>query len=145
VCVFIELDNRKWPSYKELYANPAMKPFGTDNERVILCYSEVNEMCRSTHNPLPVAELHQNMLADFSRLLGAIGVFIMDDESVTGHRKLLHGLHNFPGSPGHSHDRMATMGFGGDVSGLDICTLVFDPTQLTITDDVIVPGTIDWV
>jgi hypothetical protein len=97
------------------------------------------------HVYLPVAELHQHLLADFSRPIGDIGVFVADDESGTGHLKLLHWLHNFPGSPGRSPDRMATMGFGGDVSGLDICTSAFDPTQLAITDDVIVPGTIDRV
>jgi hypothetical protein len=37
------------------------------------------------------------------------------------------------------------MGFEGEVSGLDICTLAFDPTQLAITDDVVVPGSVDRV
>jgi hypothetical protein len=99
----------------------------------------------STHNPLPVAELHQHILADFGRPIGAIGVFVTDDESGTDCLKLLHGQHNFPGSPGHSRDRMVTMGFEGDFYGMDICTLAFDPTQMAITDDVIVPGTIDRV
>jgi hypothetical protein len=84
-------------------------------------------------------------LADFSRPIGAIGVFVADDESDTGRLTLLRGLHNFPGSPGHSRDRMVTMGFEGDVYGLGICTLSFDPTQLAITDDVIVHGAIDRV
>jgi hypothetical protein len=105
----------------------------------------VNEIWRSNHNPLSVAKLHQNILADFSRPIGDIGVFVTDDESNTGRLKLLHGLHNFPGSPWHSRDCMVTMGFEGDISGMDICTLAFDPTQLAITDDVIVPGTIDRV
>jgi hypothetical protein len=155
---FTELEKRKWPRfrrqpptyYEELYVDRASNPFVTDDKRVILCYSEVNEMWRSTHNN-PLSVLWPNftntfyILADLSRPIGAIGVFVADDESDIGHLKLLHDLHNFPGPPGHSSDRMVTMGFEGDVSGLDICTLAFDLTQLAITDNVIVPGTIDRV
>jgi hypothetical protein len=40
---------------------------------------------------------------------------------------------------------MVTMGFGGEVSGVDVCTIAFDETQLAITANVIVPGTLERV
>jgi hypothetical protein len=88
---------------------------------------------------------HQNILADFSRLIGVIGVFVADYESGTDRLKLLHGLQSFPGNPGYSRDRMAIMGFEGEVSGLDICTVAFAPTHLAITDYVTVPDSVDRV
>jgi hypothetical protein len=68
-----------------------------------------------------------------------------DDESGIGRLKLMHGLHSFPGTPGHSRDRMVTMAFEGDVAGIDIRTVAFDPSQLEVTTDVVVPGTLDRV
>jgi hypothetical protein len=100
--------------YEELYADPTK--------------NQANEFWRSTHNPLTVEALHQNILADFSRPIKDIGVFVDDDESGTGRLKLLHGLHSFPGTPGHSRDRMVTMTFEGDVVGIGICAVAFDPS-----------------
>jgi hypothetical protein len=40
---------------------------------------------------------------------------------------------------------MVTMGFEGGVSGVDVCTVAFDATQLSITDDVIFSGTLERV
>jgi hypothetical protein len=71
-------------NYKELYADPTNNPFGKEEELVALCYSEVNEFWRATHSPLTVEALHQNIIADFSRTIGAVGVFVYDDESGTG-------------------------------------------------------------
>jgi hypothetical protein len=71
-------------TYGELYSNPALNPFGNKAENTLLCFSSVNEVWRSTHEPLSVEALHQNILADFSRPIGAIGVFVADDESGTG-------------------------------------------------------------
>jgi hypothetical protein len=98
-------------TYEELYAYPTKNPFGKEEDLVSLCYSEVNEFWRANHSPLTVEELHQNILADFSRLIGAVGVFVDDDESGTGWLKLMHGLHSFPGTSGHSRDHMVTMAF----------------------------------
>jgi hypothetical protein len=99
----------------------------------------------TTHNSLSVEALHQNILADFSPPIGAVGVFVSDKASCSGCLKFLHDLHSFPGAPGHSRERMVTMGYEGDVSGLDICTVAFDPDQLAITADTIVPGTLERV
>jgi hypothetical protein len=92
-----------------------------------------------------VEALHQNILANFCRPIGEIVVFIQEDDSGTGRLKLLHGIHSFPGGPGLSLDCMVTMGFDGGVSGVDVCTVTFDATQLSIMDDIVVPGTLERV
>jgi hypothetical protein len=112
---------------------------------VALCYSKVNEFWRATHSPLTVEALNQNVLADFSRPIGAVGVFVDDDESGTGRLKLLHGLHSYPGTPGYSRDRMVTMSFEGDAAGIDVCTVAFNASQLEVTLDVFMPSTLDRV
>jgi hypothetical protein len=54
----------------------------------------------------------------------------------------LHGIQLFPGIPGQNRDRLKTFTFEGDVVGVDMATIAFDPSQLAITDDIIVPGSI---
>jgi hypothetical protein len=39
---------------------------------------------------------------------------------------------------------MVTMAFEGDVAGIDICTVALDISQLEVTTNVVVPGTLDW-
>jgi hypothetical protein len=85
------------------------------------------------YSPLTVEALHQNILAVFSRPIGAVGFFVDDNESGTGRLKLMHGLHRLPGTPGHSHDHMVTMAFKGDVEGIYILTVTFDPSWLEVT------------
>jgi hypothetical protein len=91
-------------TYGELYADPANNPFGREEESVAAYYTEVNEFWRATHSPLTVEALHQNILADFSRPIGSVGVFVYDDELGTGRLKLLHGLQLYPAPP----DRVVT-------------------------------------
>jgi hypothetical protein len=57
----------------------------------------------------------------------------------------MHGLHSFPDTPGHSRDHMVTMAFEWDMAGIGICTVAFYPSQLEVTPDVVVPGTLDRV
>jgi hypothetical protein len=74
-----------------------------------------------------------------------VGVLVYDDESGTGRLNLLHGLHSFPGTPGYSRDQMVTMAFEGDVAGIDVSTVASDASQLEVTPDIVVPGTLDRV
>jgi hypothetical protein len=85
-------------NYGELYSSPACNPFGTEDEAVLRGYLAMDSLWRATHDPLSVEALHQNILADFCRPIGAIGVFVQDDESGTSRLKLPHGIHSFPGS-----------------------------------------------
>jgi hypothetical protein len=48
----------------------------------------------------------------------------------------------FPGIPGQTRDRLKTFAFEGEVVGVDMATIAFDPSQLAITDDIIFPGSI---
>jgi hypothetical protein len=92
--------------------------------------------------PLSSEALLQNILADFSRPIGGIGIFVPDGDSPTGILKLLHGLASYPGTPGRSRDRVKVFGYEGDVSGVDISTVAFSSQQLHITPDVIFPGSV---
>jgi hypothetical protein len=132
-------------SYSELYADAARNPFRLDEEGKEMCYAAIYEVWRSTLNPMTVKTLHQNILTDFSRPVGALGIFVQDAGSATGVLKLVHGVHSFPGSPGQTRDRMTTLAFEGDVSGVDICTVAFEPKQLEIMVDVNVPGSMERV
>jgi hypothetical protein len=130
------------PIYIELYEDTIKNPFGEEEEERDICYGAIYEVWRSTHAPLSSETLLQNNLAEFSRPIGVIGVFVPDQESPTGILKLLHGLASFPGTPGRPRDRMKVFRYGGYVSGLDISTVAFSSQQLNITPDVIVPGSL---
>jgi hypothetical protein len=110
-----------------------------------MCYAAIYEVWRSMLNPMTVETLHQNILADFSRPVGALGIFVQDAGSATGVLKLVHGVHSFPGAPGQTRYRMTTLAFEGDVSGIDICTVAFEPKQLEIMVDANVPGSMERV
>jgi hypothetical protein len=107
------------------------------------CYRAVYETWRAKGAPLTVGKLHHNIMADFSRPIGGIGVFVVDKESASGTLQVLHSAQSYPGSPGVSRDRLTTFLSEGDVDGLDIATVAFDENQLAITADVIVPGSVD--
>jgi hypothetical protein len=70
---------------------------------------------------------------------------VQDAGSATGVLKLVHGVHSFPGAPGQTRDRITTLAFEGDVSGVDICTVAFEPKQLAIMADGNVPGSMERV
>jgi hypothetical protein len=69
-------------------------------------------------------------------------VFVPNKSSPTGVLRVLHGIQLFPGIPGQTRDCLKTFAFEGDVVGVDMVTIAFDPSQLAITDDIIVPGSI---
>jgi hypothetical protein len=127
-------------TYGELYSDPTKNPFGIDDDNKEVCYSGMYQVWRATSAPMTTAILHRNVLADFSRPIGGIGIFVADDDSPTGILKFLHRVESFPGTPGHSRDRMVSLCYEGDVSGCDICTVGFDENQLALTPDVIIPG-----
>jgi hypothetical protein len=123
-----------------LYSDPVKNLFGLENEKKEICYSSIYQLWRATNAPLTVEALHENVLADFHRPVGGIDIFVADDESSTGILKFLHRVESFPGTPGHSRDRMMSFCYEGDVSGCDINAVAFDENQLDITPDGILPG-----
>jgi hypothetical protein len=95
---------------------------------------------RATNAPLTVEALQQNMLADLSQPVGGIGIFVADNESATIILMFLHRVESFPGTPGHSRDRMTSLCCEGDVSGCYISTVAFGENQLAVTPNIVVPG-----
>jgi hypothetical protein len=110
-----------------------------------MCYAAIYEVWCSTLNPMTIETPHQNIIPDLNRLVGALGILVQDAGSATGVLKLVHGMHSFPGSPGQTRYRMTTLALEGNVSGVDICTVAFEPNQLEIMDDGNVPGSMERV
>jgi hypothetical protein len=127
-------------TYSELYADPGRNPFGIEDERKEVCYSGMYQVWRATTATLTEPTSHQNVLADFSRPIGCICIYVADDKSPTGILKFLNRVKSFPGTPGRSRDIMVSLCCEGDVSGVDISTFAFDGIQLEVTPNVVVPG-----
>jgi hypothetical protein len=98
-------------SSREMYLDPNRNPFDDNDVIKEMFYLNICEVWQSMHASLTIDVLYQNMLADFSRPAGAVGLFVLYDYSRTGCLKFVHGLQSFPVAPGHIHDRMVTMGF----------------------------------
>jgi hypothetical protein len=126
-------------TYRELYSEPANNPFGLDKTSKDSGYEAVYDVWRAASGALEVDVLLQNFLADCSRPIGGIGVFVSDGTSSTGVLEVLHGVSIYPGAPGQARDRMQVFASLGDVEGVDVATVAFDANQLPITPDVFVP------
>jgi hypothetical protein len=49
-----------------------------------MSYGEIYSVFQSTQAPLTISVLHQNIMADFSRCVGGLGMFVQDGSSATG-------------------------------------------------------------
>jgi hypothetical protein len=126
-------------TYSKLYSEDTMSPFGTETKAG---YATVFNSWRVDARPPTVGKLLEDVVADFARPMGGIGIFVEDSESATGHLVVAHGLQPFHGIPGrNTQDRKLLFGFKGDVVGVDIATVAMDNTQWEITVAVNVPGT----
>jgi hypothetical protein len=132
-------------NYIELYSETTNNSFGTEEAEKDLCYEALYDVLRATTRALTVDVLVQNILADFSRPIGGIGVFVPDGTSITGVLEAMHVLTSCPGIPDQSRDWMKPFALLCDVARVDIATVAFDHNQLSVTVDVIVPGTIERV
>jgi hypothetical protein len=133
---------RVYTSFAEFYAEPANHPFGVFEDDLEAFTHDVFEVFRAEGLPLDEVELLQNIQADLCLPIGEIGVFVPYEASPTGVLRVLSGIQLFPGIPGQTRDRLKTFAFEGDVVGVDMATITFDPSQLAITDDIIVTGSI---
>jgi hypothetical protein len=126
-------------NYSELYSDDTINPFGTETNAG---YAAVFNSWRVDARPPTVGKLLEDVVADFARPMGGIGIFVEDGESATGHLVVAHGLQPFHGIPGrNTQDRKLLFGFEGDVVGVDIATVAMDTTQWEITVAVNVPRT----
>jgi hypothetical protein len=71
-------------TYRELYSEPANNPFGLEEAGRDSGYEAVCEVWRATSGALEADVLLQNILADCSRPIGGIGLFVSDGTSSTG-------------------------------------------------------------
>jgi hypothetical protein len=71
-------------THKSIYNDRTHNPFGPDDEDQELFYGAIYSVFRPTHAPLSVAVRHNNIVADFSRCVGGIGIFVQDDNLATG-------------------------------------------------------------
>jgi hypothetical protein len=53
-------------------------------------YADVSKIWRTSPGPKTVKKLHQDTLADFSRPIGDIGIFVEDTRSTAGVLKILY-------------------------------------------------------
>jgi hypothetical protein len=95
---------------------------------------------RLEDSPPTVEELEQEILTDFLKPIGVLGIMVVDSESKTGHLKITHGFARYSSRAGQANlDRAATFCFEGEVDGTDASNVAFDRDQLGITPYVNVP------
>jgi hypothetical protein len=127
-------------TYGELYEDDALNPFGSETKAG---YRAVFHSWRVETRPQTVERVLGDLVSEFFRLIGGIGVFFKDDESASGHLEVAHGIQPYHGIPGrHIQDRKIPFGFEGDVTGVDIPTVALDKSQWKITALVNISGTI---
>jgi hypothetical protein len=126
-------------TYSELYGDATMNHFGTETKAG---YGAVFHIWRVETRPPTVDIVLEDVVADFSRPIGGIGVFVEDDESATGHLEVAHGIQPYHGIPGrHTQDHKIPFGFAGDITGVDITTVALDKAQWEMTASVNISGT----
>jgi hypothetical protein len=133
-------------TYCELFAEAASDPFGSEEEEAAACIAAVYLNWRTTSDPPDVEEVEDDIISDFSRPIGGIGMFVQHERTATRVFEVLHGFQKFPGVPGKTgRESKQLFCYVGDVLGVDLHTVAFDEEQLETTMAVNVPATIDWV
>jgi hypothetical protein len=127
-------------TFGQRYNNHARNPLGSDadevSEAIRIIYAEWRAEDAAPKN----TELEDDILADFSLPIGAVGMFVADGSSPTGRLKLFHGFERYTGSVGRvDPDRKVNFCLEGGVDGTDVFTVAFDPNQLGVTPYVNVP------
>jgi hypothetical protein len=93
-----------------------------------------------------VDDVEEDIILDFLRQIGGIGMFVQHERSATGVLKVLHGFQKLPGVPDKTcRERKQLFCYVGNILGVDFHTVSFDGEQLETTMAVNVPATIDQV
>jgi hypothetical protein len=93
-----------------------------------------------------VDDIENDIISDFSRPIGGVGMFVENERSPTGILQVTHGFEKFPGVPGKTgRERKQLFCYVGDVVGVDLQTVVFDEEQLETTSSFNVPASLDLV
>jgi hypothetical protein len=91
-------------------------------------------------------EVQEDLMLDFTQLVGEVIAFVEDMRSPTGVLKVLHGFQRFARVPGKpDKERKQVSGYEGGVTVVDMATVAFDEEQLDYVSAVNVPRTIESI
>jgi hypothetical protein len=121
-------------SFTHLYDDHAHNPLGTTEEEIAEAYHVIYTAWRTSDKTPMVEIMEEEIISDFVLPIGAVGMFIAEEESPTCQLKLRHGFDQFACTAGHVNpDCRVDFCFEGDVDGTDIFTVLFDPNQHGVT------------
>jgi hypothetical protein len=133
-------------TYSELFNEPANNPFGQDIGKQERCIASMYLNWRTNADAPDPDEVQEDLLLDFTRLVGGVVAFVRDTSSPAGILKVLHGFQRFPGVPGKTdQERKQVFCYEGEVTGVDMVTVSFDEEQLDYVSAGNVPRTIERV
>jgi hypothetical protein len=127
-------------TFGQRYNDRARNPLGADADEVAEALRIIYAEWRAEDSAPKNTDLEEDILADFSLPIGAVGVFDADGSSPTGRLKLFHGFERYTVSVGRvDPDRKVNFCMEGGVDGTDVFTVAFDPNKLELTPYVNVP------
>jgi hypothetical protein len=131
-------------NYSEIFNEPTNNPFRQDLKKQEKCIAALYLNWRTNANAPGPYEVLEDLLLDFTRLVGGVTAFVADPHSPTGVLKVLHGFQRFAIVPGKTdQERKQVFCYEGDVASVDMVTVAFDEEQLDYASAVNVPRTID--
>jgi hypothetical protein len=118
-------------TYGELFSEPTNDPFGQDSGKQAKCIAAVYLNWRTNADAPDPDEVQDDLMLDFTGLVGGVVAFVEDSRSPTGVLKVLHGFQRFVGIPGRTDkERKQVLCYEGGVTGVDLATVAFDEEQL---------------
>jgi hypothetical protein len=131
-------------NYSELFNEPTNNPFGQDLKKHEKCITALYLNWGTNDDAPDPDEVQDDLLLDFTRLVGGVIALVADLRYPSGVLKVLHGFQRFAGVPEKSdQERKQVFCYEGDVTGVDIVTVVFDEEQIDYVSAINVPRTID--
>jgi hypothetical protein len=133
-------------TYSELFSEPSRNTFGSEEDKTVACIASVYLNWRTTGDAPDVDDIEDDIISNFYRPIGGVGIFVENERSLTGILQVMHGFEKFPGVPGKTgRAREQLFCYVGDVTGLDLQNIAFNGEQLKNTSSVSVPVSLDLV
>jgi hypothetical protein len=86
-------------NYSEIFNEPANDLYGQDLGKQAQCIAAMYLNWRKNAEPPDPEEVQEDLLLDFTRMVGGVIAFVEDTHSPTGVLKVLHGFQRFAGVP----------------------------------------------
>lgn len=126
-------------TYSELFADETKNPFTGDKK---VGYKTVLSAYRPSNAPQASSTLLRNAVLDFSRPIGALGLFVQDGSTPGGTLHVLHGLLVHPGDAGApTPERGEVFAFADEVCGVDILSVRMGRDQLEFCNPINIAST----